>query len=231
MDNKIKIKTLKGGCNIYVVSDGKDSIMIDAGIYKSFASIMEQVKINSIDPDSIKYIILTHTHYDHVGSLKLIHEKISAKIVVHQNEAANLADGFTIIPKGTYFPFTTITNLGRKHTPDLGRYNPVQADVSVNESLVLDNLSFKVELIHTPGHTEGSMSIVIENEFAFVGDNLFGIPLFSAFPPFANDVPTLFKSWKKLESLQCKRYYPGHGKPITYEKLVKEVKKLEKKFR
>jgi hypothetical protein len=55
------------------------------------------------------------------------------------------------------------------------------------------------------------MSLIVDNEIALVGDVMFGVFNWSVFPPFADDVPTLEKSWGKLAKSGCKMYLPGHG--------------------
>jgi hydroxyacylglutathione hydrolase len=81
----------------------------------------------------------------------------------------------------------------------------------VNSSLDLKEFGFEAYIIHTPGHTIGSMSIVVDNEVALVGDTLFGIFKWSVFPPYANDVKQLVKSWGILLDTNCPVFIPSHG--------------------
>ena len=73
-------------------------------------------------------------------------------------------------------------------------YEPCQPDILVNSSLDLKEFGFSAFIIHTPGHTIGSMSIVVDNEVAIVGDTMFGVFKCSVFPPYANDVKQMVKS-------------------------------------
>lgn len=85
------------------------------------------------------------------------------------------------------------------------------------------------KVISTPGYTAGSISLVIGNEAAFVGDTLFSVMPWGVFPPFANDIPELLKSWQRLIDAGCRTYFPGHGKPISLQKLKVSYEKRTKR--
>jgi hydroxyacylglutathione hydrolase len=72
------------------------------------------------------------------------------------------------------------------------------------------------------------MSLVIENKVIFVGDTLFNVIPGTVFPPFANNVPDLLKSWEKLIATGCRTFYPGHGKSVTFQKLKESYEKKKK---
>ena len=77
----------------------------------------------------------------------------------------------------------------------------------------------KAYLLHTPGHTSGSISLIIDDEIALVGDALFHILPWSVFPPFGNDIDQLIESWKKLLGTGCRLFLPAHGSEIKKELL------------
>lgn len=80
-------------------------------------------------------------------------------------------------------------------------------------------------LIHTPGHTAGSMSLIVDNEIALVGDAMFGVFNWSVFPSFADDILVFEKSWGKLAKTGCKMYLPGYGTGNSRELLLKQCNK------
>ncbi|MGE5424588.1 MAG: hypothetical protein ACM3N9_04445 [Syntrophothermus sp.] len=88
----------------------------------------------------------------------------------------------------------------------------------------MDNLY----LLHTPGHTAGSMSMIIDDEIALAGDTLFGVFKGSVFPPYAEDEELMIKSWKILLSTNCKLFMPSHGTSITRSLLEKSFKRRAK---
>lgn len=60
-------------------------------------------------------------------------------------------------------------------------------------------------------HEEGSISVIIDNEIAIVGDTMFGVLFGSVFSPFADNVQSIIKSWKRLLDTNCKWFLPSHG--------------------
>jgi Zn-dependent hydrolases, including glyoxylases len=92
--------------------------------------------------------------------------------------------------------------------------------------MVLNVEDANIRVISTPGHSIGSISVIVDNEVAIVGDALFGIFSNSVFPPFADDVKTLIDSWGKLLKTNCTLFLPAHGRPITRELLEREYNKM-----
>jgi glyoxylase-like metal-dependent hydrolase (beta-lactamase superfamily II) len=86
----------------------------------------------------------------------------------------------------------------------------------------LQYLGLNAKIIHTPGHTDGSLTVILDSKHAIVGDTLIGSRGKSVFPPFADDPETLMKSWKKLIDEGIEFLYPGHGSPFGVEKLTAE---------
>jgi hydroxyacylglutathione hydrolase len=74
-------------------------------------------------------------------------------------------------------------------------YQPVQPDILVNERMTLNEFGFNAFVIHTPGHSFGSISVIIDNEIAIVGDAMFGVFRNSVFLPFADDLKQMVISW------------------------------------
>jgi glyoxylase-like metal-dependent hydrolase (beta-lactamase superfamily II) len=154
-----------------------------------------------------------------------IKERTGAKVLVHQSEAEYLEDGFMRIPKGTSPLYKFISYMGRKGPMErkIGGYDPVQPDVTFNDSMSLEPLGFDGKVIHTPGHTRGSSTLVLDDR-ALVGDAMFNLSG-NYYPGFANDEETLMQTWKQLLELDVKWYYPSHGRRIEKSNLVKYIKR------
>ncbi|HSH50603.1 MAG TPA: MBL fold metallo-hydrolase [Bacteroidales bacterium] len=202
---------LAGMTNCYLIQKKGINILVDSGVSKSYKKLKHQLKLILGDHRFIDYHFLTHTHYDHAGNSKKIKEDFKAKIIVHKNEAEWIKEGFTPLPRGTSWLFKLITYSGNKYASSIGKFEPAMPDI-----IVTDQLSFfdDIKIIHTPGHTIGSVSLLIDNEIALVGDTLFGIFKKRIFPPFADNIDELHKSWELLLSTKCKLFLPGHGKPV-----------------
>ena len=83
-------------------------------------------------------------------------------------------------------------------------------------------------MIHTPGHTAGSMSLIIDDELAVVGDTMFGVFRWSVFPPFAEDEKLMIKSWGRLLETKCSEFIPSHGTANSRLSVQKEYNKRNK---
>jgi glyoxylase-like metal-dependent hydrolase (beta-lactamase superfamily II) len=174
-------------------------------------------------------IILTHTHYDHTGCLAEIKKRSGAKVLVHASEKECLEKGITPFPRGTMWFSKMISGIGNSLMVSKSKYKPVTPDLVVGNEYDLGKYLPGAKVIFTPGHTAGSISLVIGNSAAFVGDTLFSIMPWGVFPPFANDIPELLKSWQRLIDAGCRTYFPGHGKPISLQKLKVSYEKRIKR--
>jgi len=220
--NQHRILTIRMmASNAYVVANGRKAILIDCGMKKKEKKILAALERMKIAPQDIQLIILTHTHYDHAGSVKTLQQITGAKVLVHKAEAACLEQGYCAFPKGTMWFPKIMSAIGRALNKWVGRYASVAPDIAISKRFDLQPFGIDGYVLPTPGHTAGSLSVVIEENHAIVGDTLFNIFKHSVYPPYANDQAVLLKSWKKLLESGCKYFYPGHGKPFTRERLQK----------
>jgi glyoxylase-like metal-dependent hydrolase (beta-lactamase superfamily II) len=214
--------------NAYLVENGRKAILIDCGMKKKQKKILAALARMQLSPQDIQLIILTHTHYDHAGSIKALQHITKAKVLVHKEEAGCLEEGYCAFPKGTMWFPKIMSAIGRALNKWVGRYAPVTPDIMISKRFDLHAYGIDGYVLPTPGHTAGSLSVVIEKDHAIVGDTLFNIFKHSVFPPYANDQKRLLKSWKALLEIGCENFYPGHGKPFTRERLQKTYAEKKK---
>jgi len=209
----------------YLIQD-KGTIMVDGGApkkAKEFTKAVEKIGINTRD---IKLIILTHAHWDHIGSVKEIKELTGAKIALHHLEKEWLEKSLKRTPPG-------VTTWGRTLGKIMTVLSPLisipgtNVDVAIgNEGLLLDGYGIPGKAIHTPGHSPGSVSILLETGEAFVGDmamNEFPLRFSPGLPIFAEDPVKLNESWKLLLDQRVKMIYPSHGKPFPADVIRKAI--------
>jgi glyoxylase-like metal-dependent hydrolase (beta-lactamase superfamily II) len=213
-----------GITNLYLLPHGDEYILVDAGMKKKEKAFVSFLTKQNIHPEKIRYIFLTHTHYDHTGALNLIREITHAEILLHASEAGYLRKGFTPAPRGTRVSTKIISFLGRRVFPGYSRYEPAEPDILWEESGYRPG-DFPAELLHTPGHTEGSASLVWKEKAAFVGDTLFGYEKDDCLPWFANDLELLKKSWQRLLDTPSETFYPSHGQPVKRDLLEASFRK------
>jgi glyoxylase-like metal-dependent hydrolase (beta-lactamase superfamily II) len=218
------IQLLKRRCNVFLLSLNDRHLLVDTNRRKyrpHLIRALEELHITRID-----YLILTHTHFDHAENAAFIREQYGAKVIVHESEADFLAAGDSPIPRGSLFLTAMITSMLPKRAQKIFKYEPCPVDIRITDNFDLSPLGFPARLAHTPGHSRGSISIIMNDKsFALVGDMLFGKFSGSAFPPFADDIPQLKKSWEVLLDSGCPVFYPAHGKQVTRELLERESRK------
>jgi len=85
-------------------------------------------------------------------------------------------------------------------------------------------------VIHTPGHTPGSMIVLMDGGELIGGDTFFGLTGKKHFPPFAEDTEALLKSWEMVRKLPVRTIYPAHGGNFTFESFIGEYEQAVKKY-
>jgi hydroxyacylglutathione hydrolase len=95
--------------------------------------------------------------------------------------------------------------------------SPLRRIFRVDEYMDLRPYGIQGEILFTPGHTEGSQSVLIGSKL-IAGDCFFNIRNSMVFPPFANDVERLLKSWQEIFDRGVDTIFPGHGPGFPVEK-------------
>ncbi len=185
--------------NCYVIGcdNTKQGVIVDPG--GDFERIMRTAAKNGLD---IKYIILTHGHFDHIGALKQVKEQTKAPVAIHREDAYMLQD-----------PDKSLANpAGESQGTDA-------ADILLKDGDLLEVGDLTMEIIHTPGHTTGGICIKIGDEMLISGDTLFADSVGRTDLP-GGDYDALIRSIKtKLMPLdEDMKVYPGHGGATTIGK-------------
>ena len=241
MINKVKL----GINNLYLFKNNNDDyLLLDTGLACKEDLILN--KINKVigDYNKIKVIVITHSHSDHIGNLKLLLDKIKREdkiVIIHSNAKEIILSGEKIIPNGFYkFSKYISKKLKAKSSGNFqkGFENLEEKDFKdVNfldfkdyEEFSLNEYGFEnLKLIYTPGHSKDSISLIYNDEYLFCGDmvqNLFfKYPLI---PLFGDDIEELISSWKKAIEKGYSRIYPATSKSyILKEDLIKKLEKYE----
>jgi glyoxylase-like metal-dependent hydrolase (beta-lactamase superfamily II) len=198
---------VSGRNNVYLIRSGKTSMLVDAGMTCMYANLLGKLEKLGARPG---IIALTHAHYDHAENTYALKEHFKAKVLIHEDEAAHLAAGTN--PEDDPFASAHVSGSGDEN------YIPVRADIIVKDCYNLDGIT----IIHTPGHTPGSICIIIDGEIAAVGDSMFSVHPGQAMVPYVMDRGVLLQSWRRLLDTKCSLFLPGHGRPIT-RKTVENV--------
>ncbi len=194
---------------------GKEIVMIDAGLPNKLNLFRKVLSKNKIDPARIKLIVLTHSHFDHCGSAYDIREMTGAKIAIHNSERECVEHDKVLIPKGVNFKGKITQPLIFSFKIPFPKFTP---DILLdNEPYSLSEYGIDGQIIHTPGHTIGSVSVILNSGEAFVGcmaHNGFPFRFKPGLPIYAQDIDVIKENWKALIDKGITFIYPGHGKPF-----------------
>ena len=180
--------------NCYALVDGEDIALIDVGTANT--EIIDFVKKNS---NNLKYILLTHDHFDHIGGVEEVLKHCSAKVCIHKNDVSGLIDS-------TF----SLCNMAGVRQPS------VAPDITLNGGEELPFGNTKIKVLHTPGHTDGCVCYLVD-DILFSGDTLF-FESVGRTDFITGDSVQLQNSLKKIIALKgVSKVYTGHGEPTTLE--------------
>ncbi|MGC2423523.1 MAG: MBL fold metallo-hydrolase [Nitrospirota bacterium] len=191
----IAVGALAVNCYIVGSEAAHEAAVIDPGDDAArITSVLHRRGLN------LKYIILTHAHFDHAGAAKELFEKTFASVMVHEKDAALLKN---ISVQAALFGM----NVDEPPRPDIFLKGGDKIEVG----------DVEMEVIETPGHTPGGISLYIKKaHVVFTGDTLFWGSIGRTDLP-GGDYNTIIHSLKdKLGNLpDDTKVYPGHGDDTT----------------
>lgn len=224
----IQIIPIQLGFDTCYIIKSEGAIVIDGGAPKKFKNFEKALKKNAIKPEDISLIILTHGHFDHIASAKEIKEYTGAMIVMHQKEAEWLEKSMTPLPPGVTLWGKIFINILLKFMPYI-KIPPAKVDIKLEDSpFDLHEYGIPGKIIHTPGHSKGSVSVLLDSGQVFVGDlamNSLPLRFTPGLPIFAEDAEQVKISWQRLLDSGAKTVYPAHGKHFSAEIIRKNLHK------
>jgi hydroxyacylglutathione hydrolase len=227
--HSVEIIPIPLGISRSFVLKGDSVIAVDCGCKGKCSSFLMGLERAGIEPDDVKLIVITHGHSDHVGSAAEIKKATGARIAMHTAEAKWLENPTMPAPPG-------VTRWGRMFLK-LRRYIMHVDDVTAtgvdlligDEGLSLEEYGIPGRIIWTPGHTPGSLTVLLDSGDAFVGDlamNMFPLSFSPGLPIFAEDMHAVIGSWKQLIEAGTRTVYPAHGRPFPVSVMEKAVAKF-----
>jgi len=181
--------TIRGSNTILVVEE--ELTLIDAGLRGSAPQIMNFIQNLGRSPEEISLIIFTHNHVDHVGGLAELKQWTSGKVAIHKSDIG-----------------------GRKILPSI---EAEDVDIHLDGGEAFKPLG-GLNVIHTPGHTPGSISIFSpEKQLLVAGDALRKRRKILHLPPklLISDLADAIESLKKIAQLDFDILCFGHGLPMA----------------
>jgi len=176
--------------NFWVVSVGRSRLLIDLGWPGMFSALTANLARADIPLKEITHGIATHYHMDHAGAAQDLKNAGMRLIVAEEQVSA--------VP------------LMAQHMKPTDRYTPIVAAGNLvvtcaDSRALLASLGIQGQFVHTPGHSEDSITVLLGSGEAFTGD--------LTWPTFATEETrdTVMASWATLRALGAKNVYAGHG--------------------
>ncbi len=188
-------------CYLIADEDTKNAVLFDAPA--------DAEKIIAYIADKgfkLKFICLTHAHFDHILALSELLKETGAKCLLHKDEEQYLKN--------------PDLNLSGERAGELGEISEYSL-LDDGDEIVLDSL--KIDVLHTPGHTKGGVCYLVNGEVLISGDTLFSGSIGRFDFPLGSFEEEINSIKEKLMPLDDKiKVYPGHGFSTTIGKQRKE---------
>ncbi|MFQ5522055.1 MAG: MBL fold metallo-hydrolase [Acidimicrobiia bacterium] len=214
------------GVNAFLVDDGDRGLaLIDTGYPKHAPAIEKDMHSIGADPSQLTHIIITHAHPDHLGSAKHF-SRGTIPVAIHPGDTDVARAG---IIHQTMKPGPGLMNkilfkllIGSKPY----EFPAFEPQASLGDGVVL-SIAGGLEVIHTPGHTAGHVSLLWRRDrrLLFTGDaagNVMGLNYMLGY----NDLEEGSRSLRKLGGLDFEAAVFGHGKPILENAAAKFARKF-----
>ncbi len=207
---------------------GDAVIVVDCGCPGNGRKFLKGLEAAGIAPEDVELIVITHGHWDHVGSAFEIKSATGAKLAMHSSESKWLENPTMPSPPGVTRWGKIIMSLHRYFMP-ASEVTATGVDLLIgNEGISLEEYGIPGSVIWTPGHTPGSLSVLLHSGDALVGDlamNMFPLRLSPGLPIFAEDMNAVIRSWELLIDKGANTVYPAHGKPFPISVIEKEIRR------
>ncbi len=225
--NKVHIVKL-GWTRCFLLKCTGGYLLIDTDYEKYYALFEKKLVRLGIATSDIKYLLLTHHHDDHAGFAAELVRHTGCRVIAHRNAVSALNGGkseedikpvnrrihivmkfYMLIHKEFNFPPVRLTE----------RDILIEGD---NDSF-LKEIGIDGVILHTPGHTRDSVSVLLSDGSAFVGDAAMNFLRWTGVghrPIFIEDINAVYESWRKLRERGVRVIYPAHGRPFSATKLA-----------
>ena len=188
------------GCNVYLVFDGPEWLLIDIGFDETVEEIVEMVRQLDFPLSNCKTLIATHADVDHIQGLAKAKQLLKAPVTGHPLAAEPLAAGDRI----KTFAEVTAQNIHLDMPA-------VKIDAFVDDGDTIQVGGLELEVWHTPGHTDSQLSFRLDN-LLFSGDNIYRDGCVGAIDAHhGSNIPAFIKSLRRIRASNVEWLLPSHG--------------------
>lgn len=209
----ITIRTLTANCYL---ARGDVPYLVDTNVTGGRRKVLEALSQCGAGPEDIRYILITHYHYDHTGNLAELRRKSGARVAAGAKDAEVIAGRRPPAGPGDIsLAGRLLRRVPRSVLEKYQHFDTCEVDLPLRDGEMLEELG--LEVLELPGHTEGGVAYLDrERRMAFIGDmvsNFFNRPG-PPFLSFSYDRRAILESMRRLAELNLDYAYPGHGAVI-----------------
>lgn len=227
-DAFFSIKLSVTNCFLLPCDDGY--LLIDTSYPDQYEKLLKELAKIDVDVSEIQYVLLTHHHDDHAGFVsEFVEKNPEVTVIVHEADLAWLAAGQN---NEDAAPLNGCIRVllglfGAFHEFGYPGYIVRENDIILtgDDDELLPSIGIDGVILHTPGHTDDSVSVILADGSAFVGDlamNFMKICCIKYRPIFVHDIPQVRGNWERVLDAGAVTIYPAHGKSFDAGKLAAE---------
>lgn len=211
--------------NAYVIKT-KTPVLVDAGTYGDMNDLESQLWDAGVRLRDIKLVVVTHAHGDHAGLAADLRQRTGAQIVLGAGDVEQAQRGHNDELKPTSFFAALLKPTIPQNFPEFTPDKPVSSDAPLD----LSPWGIKGKVVQMPGHTKGSVVVLLDDHTAFVGDEILGGALGGMLFPhspgehyYQADAAQNRRNVQALLAQGVETFYLGHGGPVRREDVAREL--------
>lgn len=180
----------------YLLSLNNGWLMVDTGMPDTFPQLLRLLSQKDIPVNDVNYLLVTHFHPEHAGLTQNLRD-LGTELILHKDQISyvqKINASFKKNPKANFKDIVLTNNL-------------IVSDEGSRD--LLKSIGINGQIVLTPGHSEDSISLIVDGDCAFIGD----LPLVDSASEEMNE--EALESWEIIKNANVKTVYPAHGEPYT----------------
>lgn len=208
-----EITQIHAGANCYLVTQENASILVDTGV-KGF----EEKVLTQCEGKEVKLIVLTHGHIDHMQNAAYLAKKLQVPIAMNEKDIPLLKDNLCreMKAKGILGNMVRFFSVMSAKSAQVDSFVP---DIFLKEGDNLSDFGVDAKVLELPGHTAGSIGLLIGKDALLVGDAL--MHMMKAGPTLLyEEYDRMIQSARRIQDMGDRKIYFGHGNKVLNRKWV-----------
>ena len=206
----------------HLIETDEALFLVDTGAPGHGGTILRAIREIGRRPDELRLAIVTHGHADHFGGIAELQAVADFPVAAHPAHAKTIGGGAILVSPG-FGPVMRLYELFARVALPISNLQGARNVFSVADGERLDRFGLPGRILYTPGHSQGDISVILDDGSAFVGDTVQGrrIPGVTTpgLPGMGLDANAIVESWRKLMAAGITTIYPAHGGVLTVDEL------------